>query len=201
MRDRLRIVFMGSPDFAVPCLEALIKHHHVVAVVTQPDRPKGREEERWPPRRSRSPPKSCGHRADAYSLPRPCVAPCRPRAATAAFDADCIRGGRLWPDLAAEGAGAAAPRLRQRSWLAAASAIAAPRRSNGPCSMAIQRAGVTHHAAWTRGWTAGPMMLTRFLERWPPTRRQPHCTIALAPLGAEALLEAHRRRCATARRS
>lgn len=38
----LRIVFMGSPDFAVPCLEALHEHHEICAVVTQPDRPKGR---------------------------------------------------------------------------------------------------------------------------------------------------------------
>ncbi len=33
---------MGSPDFAVPCLDMLIREHNVVAVVTQPDRPKGR---------------------------------------------------------------------------------------------------------------------------------------------------------------
>ncbi len=34
---------MGTPSFAVPCLQALIKSgHKVVAVVTQPDRPKGR---------------------------------------------------------------------------------------------------------------------------------------------------------------
>lgn len=33
---------MGTPDFAVPVLEALIKKHDVVAVVSQPDKPKGR---------------------------------------------------------------------------------------------------------------------------------------------------------------
>jgi len=38
----MRIVFMGTPDFAVPTLEALIHAHQVVAVCTQPDRPKGR---------------------------------------------------------------------------------------------------------------------------------------------------------------
>jgi methionyl-tRNA formyltransferase len=37
-----RIVFMGTPDFAVPTLRALIAHHTVTAVVTQPDRPAGR---------------------------------------------------------------------------------------------------------------------------------------------------------------
>lgn len=37
------IVFMGTPEFAVPSLELLIKHDYPVAgVITQPDRPKGR---------------------------------------------------------------------------------------------------------------------------------------------------------------
>ncbi|MBZ0303785.1 MAG: methionyl-tRNA formyltransferase, partial [Anaerolineae bacterium] len=36
------IVFMGTPDFAVPVLRALIEHHTVIGVVTQPDRPAGR---------------------------------------------------------------------------------------------------------------------------------------------------------------
>ena len=39
----MRVVFMGTPAFAVPSLEALDKSdHEVVGVVTQPDRPKGR---------------------------------------------------------------------------------------------------------------------------------------------------------------
>ncbi len=39
----MRIVFMGSPDFSVPSLEALVlNHYNVVAVYTQPDRPAGR---------------------------------------------------------------------------------------------------------------------------------------------------------------
>ena len=37
-----RIVFMGSPDFALPTLQALYEHYQVVGVVTQPDRPAGR---------------------------------------------------------------------------------------------------------------------------------------------------------------
>lgn len=39
---KLRTVFMGTPNFAVPCLKKLHEHHEVLAVVTQPDRPKGR---------------------------------------------------------------------------------------------------------------------------------------------------------------
>jgi methionyl-tRNA formyltransferase len=39
----LRVVFFGTPAFAVPTLEALLASRHVVvAVVTQPDRPRGR---------------------------------------------------------------------------------------------------------------------------------------------------------------
>lgn len=39
----MRIIFMGTPDFSVPCLEALIKSdNEVVGVFTQPDKPKGR---------------------------------------------------------------------------------------------------------------------------------------------------------------
>ncbi len=37
-----RIVFMGTPSFAVPILRALADHHQVVGVVTQPDRRAGR---------------------------------------------------------------------------------------------------------------------------------------------------------------
>ena len=42
----MRIVFMGTPEFAVPSLAALLRSDHtVVGVVTQPDRPKGRGQE------------------------------------------------------------------------------------------------------------------------------------------------------------
>jgi len=38
-----RLIFMGTPDFAVPTLKALITQgHSILAVITQPDRPKGR---------------------------------------------------------------------------------------------------------------------------------------------------------------
>ena len=42
----MRIVFMGTPDFSVPALKALVEAgHEVAAVVTQPDRPRGRGKE------------------------------------------------------------------------------------------------------------------------------------------------------------
>jgi methionyl-tRNA formyltransferase len=49
-RDPFRIIFMGTPEFAVPSLEALIQGpDELVAVVTQPDRPKGRSRQLIPP--------------------------------------------------------------------------------------------------------------------------------------------------------
>ena len=45
-----RIIFMGTPEFAVPALKALhASRHDVVAVLTQPDRPKGRGRKLTPP--------------------------------------------------------------------------------------------------------------------------------------------------------
>ena len=46
---RFRVIFMGTPDFAVPCLARLVEISDVVAVVTQPDRPKGRGQKLLPP--------------------------------------------------------------------------------------------------------------------------------------------------------
>lgn len=45
----MRIIFMGTPDFAVPCLEALVKSgEEILGVITQPDRPKGRGKQLTP---------------------------------------------------------------------------------------------------------------------------------------------------------
>ena len=46
----MKIIFMGTPDFAAASLEALIaSRHEIQAVVTQPDKPKGRKGELTPP--------------------------------------------------------------------------------------------------------------------------------------------------------
>jgi methionyl-tRNA formyltransferase len=44
----MRLIFLGTPTFAVPTLESLAAQHDVVSVVTQPDRPKGRGQELSP---------------------------------------------------------------------------------------------------------------------------------------------------------
>ena len=46
----MRIVFMGTPEFAVPCLQKLIDcGHEVSGVFTQPDKPQGRKMIMTPP--------------------------------------------------------------------------------------------------------------------------------------------------------
>ena len=42
MTESVRLVFMGSPEFALPSLQALAERHFIAGVVTQPDRPAGR---------------------------------------------------------------------------------------------------------------------------------------------------------------
>jgi methionyl-tRNA formyltransferase len=63
--DQARIVFMGSPDFAVPVLEALARNYPLVGVVTQPDRPAGRGGRPNPPAVKKS----------AIRLDIPCIQP------------------------------------------------------------------------------------------------------------------------------
>ena len=58
----MKIVFMGTPDYAVKTLEALIKSEHTVAAVfAQPDKPVGRKQVLTPP-----PVKVC---AESYNIP------------------------------------------------------------------------------------------------------------------------------------
>ena len=46
----MKLIFMGTPDFAVPCLESLIDAgHDIPAVFTQPDKPVGRKQVMTPP--------------------------------------------------------------------------------------------------------------------------------------------------------
>lgn len=58
---KFRAVFMGTPDFAVPCLKRLYENHEVIAVITQPDKPRGRGQKLMP-----SPVKAW---AEAHDLP------------------------------------------------------------------------------------------------------------------------------------
>ena len=46
---KLKVIFMGTPEFAVPSLAALADKTEILCVVTQPDRPKGRGHKLQPP--------------------------------------------------------------------------------------------------------------------------------------------------------
>ena len=45
----MRVIFLGTPDFARPSLRAIAAEHEVVGVVCQPDRPQGRRQTLTPP--------------------------------------------------------------------------------------------------------------------------------------------------------
>ena len=45
VKKEISVVFLGTPDFAVPVLQGLIDNYNVRAVVTQPDKPVGRNGE------------------------------------------------------------------------------------------------------------------------------------------------------------
>jgi methionyl-tRNA formyltransferase len=50
VKNKFNIIFMGTPDFSVPALKALLRsRHRIDLVVTQPDRPKGRGRKTMPP--------------------------------------------------------------------------------------------------------------------------------------------------------
>ena len=59
----MNVIFMGTPDFAVPCLQKLIKNHNVIAVFSQPDKPVGRKQVLMP-----TPIKACAieHNIDVF---------------------------------------------------------------------------------------------------------------------------------------
>ena len=60
--NKLRIIFMGTPEFAVPSLEILAENKfNVVAVITAPDKPQGRGQ-----KLTASPVKEC---ALKYNIP------------------------------------------------------------------------------------------------------------------------------------
>ena len=80
----LRVVFFGTPAFAVPTLEALQRSHHsVVGVVTQPDRPRGRGQRTMP-----GPVKTCALASGLPLLQPPTLKDPAVLQALAAFEAD-----------------------------------------------------------------------------------------------------------------
>ena len=94
----MRVVFLGTPQFAVPTLEALVTaKHEILAVYTQPDRPRGRGRPTFSFSRQGRCVASCysGVAAGAHQAPGKCRGAC-------SSQARCHGGGRLRPDHPAE---------------------------------------------------------------------------------------------------
>ncbi|MBX3146556.1 MAG: methionyl-tRNA formyltransferase [Gemmatimonadales bacterium] len=180
----MRIVFFGTPDFAVPSLEALVAAHHtIVFAVTQPDRPRGRS-------RSNLVPPPVKARAESFAIP--VLQPERPRGE--AFEA-ALREARadlgvvvayghiLKPEVLA------IPRL---GMINVHASLLPAWRGAGPIQAAIAAGDSTTGVTIMQmeaGLDSGPAILTRAL----PIRADETTgglTPRLARLGAEALIEA-----------
>ncbi len=178
----MRIVFMGSPDFAVPSLNALVEAgHEVVAVYSQPPRPAGR---------GKAERKTAVHeRAEQLGIEVR-----TPRTLRDAEEQGRFRGARrrlggrrgLRADPAQADPRCAQGGLRQRPCLAAARAGAARRRSSARSSPAT-RSAESPSCGWTKGSTPGPMLLKRELDIRGKNAGQ--VTEEMAKLGADALVE------------
>ena len=159
----MRLVFLGTPAFAVPTLERMLEAgHEVLAVYTQPDRPKGRGRElaaspvkqaalRAGTRRSASRSASGGPRSIAE------LAALRPEAMVV------VGYGQIIPQSIID-----IPPLghRQRARLAAAEATAARRRSSGP-SPAANPSPASPPCGSTPVWTPGDILLAAGDSDWP----------------------------------
>ncbi len=178
----LKIIFAGTPEFAVPALEALLRSDHsVVAVYTQPDRPAGRGRKLQP-----GPVKRC---ALEHELPI-----LQPKTLSAAADVDQLRSlaadlmvvaayGLLLPQAVLD-----APRLGCVN----VHASLLPRwRGASPIQQAIlagdSRSGITL-MKMDQGLDTGDIIASRGLDI-DPAWSAGDLHDALAPLGAELLFE------------
>jgi methionyl-tRNA formyltransferase len=178
----LRVAFAGTPEFALPALEALLKFHHVVGVLTQPDRPSGRGRQL-----TASPVKAL---AEAHHLPLQQPASLReaaPLAELAAWKPEAlvvVAYGLILPRAVLE--------LPRHGCLNIHASLLPRWRGAAPVQRAIlagdPATGVTI-MQMDQGLDTGPMLLTREIVIGPrDTGGSLHA--ALAALGAAALLEA-----------
>lgn len=180
---RLRLAFMGSPDFAVPALRALHAAHDVVAVYCQPPRPAGRGQKETP----------CPVHRAALELGLPVRTPARVRrdagehAAFAALDLDVAvvaAYGLILPPAMLE-----APR---RGCLNIHASLLPRWRGAGPIQAAIlagdAESGITI-MRMEEGLDTGPMLLKGKVAI-DPRMTAAALHDALAPLGAALILRA-----------
>ena len=180
----MRVVFLGTPEFAVPSLNALATEHGVVAVFTQPDRPKGRGNHL-----AESPVKIA-----AAALGIPVHQPERVRRAPnpellASFGSDLmvvVGYGQIIPQQIID--------LPKHGILNVHASLLPKYRGAAPIQWAIangeKRTGVTIMQI-DAGLDTGDMLLAHLLAI-EPDETAPELSSRLAPLGANLLLEAIR---------
>lgn len=179
----MRIVFFGTPDFAVPSLDALRRGgHEVAAVVTQPDRPHGRSRSRLIP-----PPVKVAARNAGLQI----LQPERPvgdlfaatlRHHRADLGVVAAYGHILNEDILA---------IPQRGMINVHASLLPRWRGAGPIQAAIlngDRATGVSIMQMERGLDSGPVYLRRELPIGAEDTAE-SLTLRLAELGAEALLE------------
>lgn len=177
----MRIVFLGTPDFAVPTLEALAREHEVALVVAQPDKPAGRGMKMQAPAVA----------IKARELGLPIAQPPKIRNeeflnTIRALDADAgivVAYGKILP--------ASLLAIPKRGFLNIHGSILPKYRGAAPIQRAIE------HGETVTGVTImrvdeeldhGPMLTTAITEIGPD-ERTPDLAKRLAKIGAEALLE------------
>jgi methionyl-tRNA formyltransferase len=178
----MKVVFMGSPEFAVPALRALIDHHEVALVVTQPDKRVGRGKRMAPPPVKEvavaagipvAQPKSARDREFAAAL-----------RATGAEIGVVVAYGKILPRRVLE----AFP----RGCINIHGSLLPRYRGAAPIQWAIIRGetetGVTIMQL-DRGMDTGPMLLSRSMPVLPDDTAG-SLFQRMAPVGAEALLDA-----------
>ncbi len=180
----MRVVFLGTPEFAVPSLQALAAEHEVAAVFTQPDRPKGRGN-----RLAESPVKLA-----AAKLGIPIYQPDRIRRPPnvdllRSFDTDLmvvVGYGQLIPQSIID--------LSRHGILNVHASLLPAYRGAAPIQWAIAngetRTGVTIMQI-DAGLDTGDMLLAH-LVAIDPDETAPELSARLAPIGAELLIEAIR---------
>jgi methionyl-tRNA formyltransferase len=180
--SKLRVVFLGSPEFAVPTLEAVAARHDVVLAVAQPDKPAGRGMKVAAP-------------AVKLAAERLGIAVAQPKSARAPEFAEALRA--LAPDVAVVVAyGKILPQavldVPRHGCLNVHGSILPRYRGAAPIQWAVIRGeretGITIMQL-DAGMDTGPMLLVRKL---PISDEDTSGTLApqLSTLGAELMLEA-----------
>ncbi len=180
----MRVVFLGTPEFAVPSLNALAKQHSVVVVYTQPDRPKGRGNQL-----AESPVKMAAQRLGIEVLQPERIRRAEnlePLQAHAAEIMVVVGYGQIIPQQIID--------IPRHGILNVHASLLPKYRGAAPIQWAIANGetatGVTIMQI-DAGLDTGDMLLKASLEIGP-SETAPELSLRLAPLGADLLLEAIR---------